>query len=106
MFVFTDKNFEEKVLSSDSGVVMVDFYASWCGPCIALSPAIEELASDYDGKVLVGKYSTEDDQEYASQLNIMSIPCVKFWKNGEYVGEIIGLKGKEDYQDKLDELLA
>jgi len=102
---FTDANFQSDVLDV-KGLVMVDFYASWCGPCQALAPVLEELAQDFDGKASIGKYSVEDDNKFAAEYNVMSIPAVKFFKDGEYVGEIAGLRAKEDYADKLNELLG
>lgn len=102
--IFTDDNFESDVLNA-KGVVVVDFWASWCGPCKALGPVIEELCEDYTGKALIGKYSTEDNTKYASEFKVMSIPCVKFWKDGKYEGEIIGLRDKEEYEEMIEGLL-
>ena len=104
MKVFTDQNFEEEVLKSDK-LVMVDFWASWCGPCRMLGPIVEELAAENEGKVKIGKLSTEDNPEMPQRYGIMSIPCLKFFKNGEEVGELIGVRPKESIQAKIDELL-
>jgi thioredoxin 1 len=103
-FEFDDDNFDQSVLSA-KGVVMVDFFASWCGPCQFLSPTIEKLAQEYKGRALIGKYSTEENTLYAQKFDIRSIPCVKFWKDGKYQGEIIGVKSYQLYADTLDQLL-
>ena len=102
--VFTDDNFKKEVLDSKIPV-MVDFFASWCGPCQALLPIVEELAKEYAGDVKIGKYSVEDNNKYATQYGIMSIPAVKFFKDGEVVDEMIGLGDKSEYEKKLDSLI-
>jgi thioredoxin 1 len=104
MITFTDDNFEKEVLGSDK-LVVVDFWASWCGPCRMLSPIIEELAEEFEGRAVVGKLSTEDNQIAPQKYGIMSIPCLKFFKNGEEVSELIGLRSKEEIQEKIDNLL-
>jgi len=101
---FNDQNFQSEILNK-KGVFMVDFFASWCGPCRALGTTIEELAEKYEGKAVVGKYSTEENMIYAEKYEIRSIPCVKFFKDGEYQGEIIGLNPIEVYEYKIDSLL-
>ncbi len=103
-FQFTDSNFQEKVLSG-KGIVVVDFFASWCPPCRALSPVIEKLAHEYMGKVLIGKYSTEDNHLYAEKFEITSIPCVKLWKDGVYQHEIMGLHNYQSYVEAIEKLL-
>ncbi len=104
-FEFNDQNFQTEVLAA-KGVVMVDFFASWCGPCRMLSPIIEELAQTYKGKALIGKYSTEENRLYAQQFQVSSIPCVKFWKDGQYQGEIVGFRNAQTYSQVLDKLLS
>jgi len=104
MLSFTDQNFEEEVLKSDT-LVLVDFFASWCGPCKMLTPIIEELAGEYEGKVKIGKLSTEDNEETPQKYGIMSIPCIKFFKNGEEVDELVGMRPKESIQAKIEELI-
>jgi thioredoxin 1 len=104
MITFTDQNFEEEVLNSDK-LVLVDFFASWCGPCKMLSPIIDELAEEYEGKVKIGKLSTEDNIEMPQKYSIMSIPCLKFFKNGEEVGELLGMRPKEVIENKIEELM-
>ena len=91
----TKDNFEEEVLKSDIPV-LVDFYATWCGPCSMLSPVLAEIASEYDGKVKVGKVDTDEEADLAMKYQISMIPAVLVFKNGEHVGTSIGFKSKEE----------
>ncbi|MBI5452931.1 thioredoxin [Candidatus Gottesmanbacteria bacterium] len=101
---FTDQNFKEKVLESKTPVV-VDFWAPWCGPCRMVSPIIEELAKEYEGKMVVGKMNVDENQLPASQYNVMSIPTVMIFKGGQPVKAIVGAQGKEAYKKVFDEAL-
>jgi len=103
--VFTDKDFKEKVLESKTPVV-VDFWAPWCGPCKMVSPTIEELAKEYDGKVLIGKMNTDENVETAGQYNVMSIPTVMIFKDGKPVQALIGVQGKQTYKTEIDKVLS
>ena len=91
----TKDNFEEEVLKSDIPV-LVDFYATWCGPCSMLSPVLAEIASEYEGKVKVGKVDTDEEADLAMKYQISMIPAVLVFKNGEHVGTSIGFKSKEE----------
>lgn len=91
----TKDNFEEEVLKSDIPV-LVDFYATWCGPCSMLSPVLAEIASEYEGKVKVGKVNTDEEADLAMKYQISMIPAVLVFKNGEHVGTSIGFKSKEE----------
>lgn len=102
---FTDQDFEEKVLKSDKPVV-VDFWAPWCAPCRIVSPIIEELAKDYEGKVSVGKMNVDDNTNFPSQYGVMSIPSVFIFKGGQPVKNIIGAQSKENYKKAIDEALG
>lgn len=102
---FTDKNFQEDVLKSEKPVV-VDFWAPWCGPCKMVSPIIEELAKEYDGKVVIGKLNTDENTETAGQYSVMSIPTVMVFKNGKPVQALIGVQGKQTYKTEIDKVLA
>lgn len=102
---FTDATFQQQVLKSDKPVV-VDFWAPWCGPCRMVSPIIEELAKDYDGKVTVGKMNVDDNPQVAGQYGVMSIPTVMVFKGGQPVKAVVGAQGKESYKKTIDEALA
>jgi len=102
---FTDQNFKQQVLENKLPVV-VDFWAPWCGPCRMVSPIIEELAKDYAGKVVVGKMNVDDNPQVAGQYNVMSIPTVMLFKNGQPVKSTVGAQGKENYKKMIDETLS
>lgn len=86
----------------NNALVLVDFYASWCMPCKMLSPIIEEIAKEYEGKVVVCKIDIDENEELANEYNIMSVPTVIIFKNNENVEEIIGLNNKSKYTRVLD----
>ena len=89
----------------DTGkLVMVDFWASWCGPCMGISPVIDEIASDNDGKVIVGKINVDNENKLAMDWGIRGIPTLLFFKNGEQVDRIDGLVNKERIQEIIDNL--
>ncbi len=101
---FTEDNFQSEVLSSDTPV-LVDFWAEWCAPCVALGPVIEELASEYEGRVKVGKLNIDDAQKISVEYGIRSIPTVAIFKNGEVVDMRVGLAQKQDLAERLDAAL-
>lgn len=100
----TDANFEEKVLKSDKPV-MVDFWATWCGPCKMVGPIIEEIAEEYDGKAVVGKMDVDANQEFAVKYGVRNIPTVLIFKDGEMVGRQVGASQKATYTKALDQHL-
>lgn len=100
----TDANFKEVVLQSTQPV-LVDFWAPWCGPCMALSPRIDELVEQYKGKALVVKLNVDDNPEIASEYGIRSIPTLLFFKGGEEKDRQVGGASKESLTEKLDALL-
>lgn len=100
--VFTQDNFEEKVLKSDKPV-MVYFYAEWCGPCKMAAPIIDELSQDYEGKVVIGKLNVDEGTTIAQDYQVMSIPTVIVFKDGEEVDRKIGFAGKAGYEQLLSE---
>ena len=93
--MITKSNFEEEVLKSEIPV-LVDFYAEWCGPCKSLSPLIAEIAEEYEGKVKVCKDNIDADEDLADYYNVMSVPTLMLFKNGEQAGMMIGYRPKKD----------
>lgn len=100
----TKENFEGEVLNA-SGPVLVDFWASWCGPCRMVSPIIDELAEEYAGKLTVGKVNVDEQSELASQYAVVSIPTILVFKNGKVVEKKVGAHSKDDFCDMIDSLL-
>lgn len=101
----TDSNFEKEVIKS-SLPVLIDFWAPWCMPCKMINPILEELEKEYGGKVKIGKVNVDECQEKASEYRVMSIPNLKFFKDGKLVDELIGVVPKKMITEKLDALLS
>lgn len=91
----SSENFKEEVLNSEKPV-LVDFYADWCGPCNAMSPVIEELAKELEGKAKVGKINVDENSDIAVEYNVMSIPTLIVFKNGKEEKRLVGLRDKEE----------
>ncbi len=100
----TKSNYDSEVLKSNMPV-LVDFWASWCGPCQMLAPTIEELAKEYDGKIKVGKVNVDDEGELAAQNAIVSIPTVILFVNGKPAEKLIGAHSIDDYEDMLEKYI-
>ena len=101
--VITDANFAE-ILNTDMPV-MVDFWATWCGPCRAIAPVIEELAAEYEGKAVIAKCNVDECDETPMKYGIRSIPTLLFFKNGELVDRLVGAASKDKIAEKLDALM-
>lgn len=101
--VFTDKNFQDEVLKS-KGIVMVDFFATWCGPCKMMAPAVERLAKAYEGKMKIGKLDVDENPDVSQKYEIQSIPTIIFFKNGEMVDKLVGFQSEEALKKRLDTL--
>ena len=101
----TDANFEQEVLKSDKPV-LIDFWAVWCGPCKMVAPVVEEIASEYNGKLKVGKLDVDSNPEVSMKFGIRSIPTLMVFKGGKVVEQIIGAVPKRNLLDKLVPHLA
>jgi len=104
-YQFTDSNVNEVIASGRP--VVIDFWATWCGPCMALAPVIDELAKEFADKVVIGKYNVDEETELSGQYRIMSIPTILFFKNGEQVREL-RMTGatKDSLRERIEKLLA
>lgn len=100
----TESNFDDEVLSSDVPV-LIDFWAVWCGPCKMVSPIVEELATEYAGKLKVGKCDVDSNQSIAVKYGIRSIPTLLIFKDGEVAQQLIGASPKHVIKSKVDEVL-
>ena len=97
--------FDQEVLKA-STVVMVDFWATWCGPCKIVAPVVEELAREYEGKAKFAKVNTDENADLASRYNIRGIPTLIFFKDGEIKDQIVGAVPKAQLKSKIDSLLG
>ena len=101
----TSSNFETEVIKSELPVV-VDFWATWCGPCRMIAPIVEELAQSYQGRAKIAKLDVDANQDVAMKYKILSIPNVLFFKDGKIVDQIIGAVPKKQFTEKLEKLVG
>ena len=102
---FNDENFASEVKESSSPV-LVDFGAEWCGPCRALAPIVSDIASEYDGRLKVGTVDIDKSRGVAAEFGIMSVPTIIFFKDGQPVDKVVGLRSKADLKKTVDGLLG
>ena len=96
----TNENFE--TLKNGQKPLVVDFWATWCGPCRMVAPIISELAEKYDGKIVVGKCDVEESEDIAAEYGIRNIPTILFFKNGEVVDKLVGAVSKQKFEEKFE----
>ena len=99
----TNENFES--LKNGAEPLVVDFWATWCGPCRMVAPVIAELAQEYDGQITVGKCDVEENEDLAMEFGIRNIPTILFFKNGQVVDKLVGAVGKAKLDEKFKALL-
>ena len=103
-FEFTDSNVREVIASGKP--VLVDCWAPWCGPCVSMTPIIDSLAAEYEGRAVVGTYNVDEESDLAGEYRIMSIPTMLLFKDGNMVGRLAGSQPKATLAAKLDELIG
>ena len=96
----TDANYKE-LLAQDK-LVVVDFWAEWCGPCRSIAPAVDELAAEFEGKAIIGKYNVDDENALSSEMGIRNIPTLLFFKGGKLVDKQVGASSKADLKAKIE----
>ena len=101
---FTDGNFDETVIQAGTPV-LVDFWAEWCGPCRRLAPTVEALATDYDGRVAVGKLNVDENPGVAGRFSIRGIPTLLLFKEGQVVDQVVGLAEGTQLKEMIDKYL-
>jgi thioredoxin 1 len=99
----TSENLES--LKNGAQPLVVDFWATWCGPCRMLAPIIEELSKEYEGRITVGKCDVEENEDLAAEFGIRNIPTILFFKNGEVVDKVVGAVAKAKIEEKMNALL-
>ena len=103
VITITDSNFDQEVIKSTAPVVL-DFWAEWCGPCKMISPILEEIATEKNGAVKIGKVNVDNNQELSARFQIRAIPTLLFFKNGEVKEQVVGMTSKKDLISKIEAL--
>lgn len=101
----TKDSWDAEVLQAN-GVVLVDFWAAWCGPCRMVSPIVDDLSKEYEGRVKVLKLNTDENPDIAGRYQIMGIPTIMFFKDGKVVDKLVGALSKPQYKEKIEKLLT
>lgn len=104
MVTLTKENFDGEIIKSEVPC-LVDFWASWCGPCRMVSPIIDELADEYDGKLKVGKVNVDEEGELAAEYAVVSIPTIIIFKNGKVEQKLVGARSKDEFCDLIDSII-
>lgn len=99
------ESWQKEVIEAE-GTILVDFWASWCGPCLMIAPIVEEMATEYAGKLKVLKLNTDENPDIASRYKIMGIPTLIFFKDGKIIDQIVGAVPKTQLKAKIDSLIA
>lgn len=102
--IINEENFEQEVIKSEIPVIL-DFWASWCGPCKMLLPIIDEIAKEYEGKIKVGKVNTDDNMSLTTKFQITSVPCIIVFKKGKAINKIVGFKPKNKIIEEIENIL-
>lgn len=104
-FTFTDENVKEIIASGQP--VVIDCWATWCGPCVAMAPIIDELAKEYEGRAVIGKYNVEDEGDLSAEYRIMSLPTILFFKDGKKTDiRLTGSQSRQTLVEKIEELIG
>jgi len=104
-YEFSDASFQTEVIGSDK-VTLVDLWAEWCGPCKMMNPVIDELSTEYEGRVVIGKLNVDDNPKVPTDYNVRGIPTFLIFKNGELKDKVVGAQTKQVLKDKIEALLA
>lgn len=102
---FTDANFQQTVIESDK-LSVIDFWAEWCGPCRMVTPIVEEMANDYDGRAVIGKVNVDENPDISAKFGIRNIPTIIFLKGGQVVDKSVGAVPKNVLTEKMEALMG